>query len=273
LASLPVNADAQDDWFDDPWRVYAGAFYASVNSEISINGDDLPPAPPIDVEDVLGVEDGKAVGWAGIGWHFAQRHSLEFEYFTLNRSGSKSETYSPPVQVGDLFIEAGQISTRYDTSVGRLTYGFSVMRSDRSDLQLKAGLHIATLEAALGLAGAICDPTTTPSTPPGCPVANTGEESEDVSAPLPHFGASYAYRITPTVAFNVAAMGFALELDSIDGSIVEIDADVVWQPWRNFGFGVGVRYFNASADSKGSELNGGFELEYYGPSLYIQATF
>ena len=271
--SLSAQAQDQDDWFNDPWRAYAGAFFATVNSEIGINGDLLPPGPPIDVEDVLGVDDGKTVAWVGIGWHFAPRHAVELEYFTLERSASTSATFAPPLQVGDLFIEDGQVSTSYDTSIARLTYAFSLLRSDRSDLQLKAGLHIATLEVGLALAGSICDPTTTPSVPPGCPVANTGSEGEDVSAPLPHFGISYSYKISRNVALNLTALGFGVELDEIDGSIVEIDADIAWQPWRNFGFGIGARYFKVDVDSKGSELNGAFDFEYYGPTVYIQATF
>ena len=273
LAGLPANADEQDNWFNDSWRVYAGVFYASLNSEININGEVVPPGPPIDVEDLLAVGDGKTVGWAGVTWIFAPRHSIEFEYFVLNRDGIVSDTFTPPIQVGDTFIENGQITTSYDTSVGRLTYGFSVIRTDRSRLWLKAGLHFASLSVALDLAGAVCNPTTTPSIPPGCPTASTGAEDEDVSAPLPHFGLSYAYALTPNVAFRVAAMGFAIELDSIEGSIIELETDIAWQPWRNVGFGVGARYFNADVESTGSELNGAFKMEYFGPAIYIQATF
>jgi hypothetical protein len=273
--SISSVALAADDYafLNDPWRVYVGAFNASVNSEIGINGDELPPGPPIDVEDVLGVEDSKTVAWGGIAWHFAPRHSLEFEIFALNRSDSVSDTYDPPLQVGDLFIEDGQISTSYDTNLARLTYGFSIMRSERYELQLEAGLHIASLEVALQLAGAICDPTTTPAVPPGCPAGNSGDGGEDVTAPLPHFGASFVYVFTPTLAMQVGAKGFAIELDQIDGSIIEIDADVVWQPWRNIGLGAGVRYFNTDVKSKGSDLNGSFKFEYIGPTVYVQATF
>ena len=60
---------------NDPWRVYLGAFYANANSEIQINGDFLPPGPPIDVEDVLGIDDSKVVPWGGISWDFARRHT------------------------------------------------------------------------------------------------------------------------------------------------------------------------------------------------------
>lgn len=79
--------------------------------------------------------------------------------------------------------------------------------------------------------------------------------------------------MTPDLAFRVSAVGFAIELDEIEGSLIEIDADIAWQPWRHVGFGIGYRYFKGDVDSTGSELNGGFEFEYHGPQVYIQSTF
>ncbi len=265
---------AQDyDILNDPWRIYVGAFHATVDSKISIIGDELPPLPPIDVEDVLGVVNSKTVGWGGVSWRFARRHSLEAEFFTLNRGASITEPFEPPLQIGDTIIESGTIGTQYDTSVYRLTYGYAAVRSERTELRLLGGLHFASLKTNIGLSGAICDPTTTPSTPPGCPPLGTSTENEDISTPLPHLGAAYAYALTPTVAFNVGVMGFAVEIDSIDGSILEIDADVAWQPFRHVGFGAGYRYFKVDVESSGSDLNGKFEFEYQGPIVYVQATF
>jgi hypothetical protein len=258
---------------EDDWRIYVGAFQATVDSKLQINGEEVPPGPPIDLENLLGVDDSETVAWGGISWHFARRHSVELEFFQLNRNASITETFEPPLQVGDTFIESGTVATNYDTSVNRLTYGFSVIRSERSDLQLKAGIHVASLKADIGLSGGICDPTTTPSTPPGCPPLGASTENEDVTAPLPHFGASYAYALTPTIAIGVAGMGFALELDDIDGSIFEVDADIAWQPFDHFGVGLGYRFFRVDVESTGSDLNGSFEFEYSGPALFVQATF
>ena len=268
-------ASADDDYgkFNSPFRVYLGGFWPEMNSEITINGDVLPEVPPIDVEDFLGVEDSKGIGWGGVSWHFAQRHSAEFEYFSLKRNGGTSGPFSPPIQVGDTFIEGGAINTSYNTSVTRLTYGFSVLRSERMDLQLKAGLHIANLEAGVQLAGLICDQTTGPMQPPGCPGAETRTAFEDVTAPLPHLGGSYTYIMTPSLAVNVQAMGFVVEIDSIDGSIAEITADVAWQPWQHVGFGASIRYFKTRVEAANSELNGKFEFEYLGPAVYVHATF
>ncbi len=275
LAGLALPAQAQDggnyDHFNDPFRVYAGGFFPSVDTEIAINGTNVTP-PPINVEDVLGVSDSNSVAWAGVQWHVSRRNSLELEFFELNRDGIVNLVPNP-VEVGDLIIESGSINTAFDVAVGRLTYGFSVVRNERMDIQLKGGLHIADLSVALQLSGAVCD-VTMGEMLPGCPGGQTPpSESADVTAPLPHFGGTFAYAITPTIAANLQVIGFALELDDIDGSLVEIDADITWQPWQNFGFGAGLRYFNAEVESKGSELNGKFELEYFGPIVYVQATF
>lgn len=270
--SAAVAAD-DNPMLNYKWRAYAGAFNANVDSKVSIHSDFLPEIPPIDVEDLLGVEDSKTVGLMGVEWRIARRHMLALEVFKLNRSDTLSDTYNPPIQIGDFFIEAGQISTSYDTDLARLTYGYSLVRNERSDLQLLAGIHVASLQIFVNLAGAVCSPISNPSQPPGCPAGSTGNDSESVTAPLPHLGITYTYAITPTIAMNVAAKGFAIELDAIDGSLVEIDADLAWQPFKNIGFGAGVRYFDAKVDSKGSDLNGSFEFEYVGPVIYVQATF
>lgn len=277
LSALAVtpSAYADDDYsrFDHPFRVYIGGFWPEISSELTINADNRDLGPPVSLEEFLGVEDSKGVGWGGIEWHFAHRHSIGFEFFALKRSGGVSDTFSPPIEISDIFIEAGAVNTFYDTTVSRLTYGFSLIRSDRTDLQLKAGIHIANLEAGVGLAGQICDPSTNPTQPPGCPIAETRTVAESVTAPLPHIGGSFTYVMTPSLAINVQAMGFAVEIDSIDGSITEIDADVGWQPWQNVGFGVGFRYFKTSVEGNNSTLNGKFDFEYVGPTFYVHATF
>jgi hypothetical protein len=268
------QANAQDDGtydsFNDRYRVYGGGFFPSFSSKIAINGENVIP-PPIEVEDVLGVEDSNSVGWAGVQWHISHRSSLEFEIFKLDRDGF-IDLVPEPVEVGDLMIESGSIDTAFDVGISRLTYGFSLVRSERMDLQVQGGLHIADLSVALQLSGAVCD-VSIGETPP-CPAGQTSPlQSEEVTAPLPHFGASFAYALTPTIAARFQAIGFAIELDSLDGSLVEVDADIAWQPWRNFGMGVGFRYFNTDVKSQGSKLNGQFDLEYYGPVVYVLASF
>ena len=275
LAGLALPAAAQDNGdyasFNDPFRVYLGGFRPTLSSKITINGENVTP-PPIDIEKVLGVSDGESVVWGGAQWTISQRNSIELEFFQLNRDGLIN-LIPEPIAVGDLIIESGTIDSAFDIGVSRLTYGFSLMRNERMNLQIKAGLHIADMSVGLQLVGAVCD-VRLGEMPPGCPGAQSPPlESEDVTAPLPHFGGSFSYALSENIAARFQVIGFAIEINNIDGSLVEIDADIDWKPWRNFGFGVGLRYFNVNVDSQGSNLNGEFDLEYYGPAVYFAASF
>jgi len=273
LTALPLQAQAPDTnaAVDDRFRIYLGGFWANVDSEITINGEIASP-PPINVEDVLGLEDSKGVVLGGARWRISRRNQIEFEFFQLDRSGVQDFT-DADLGVGDFILESGSIDTTLDLSLGRLTYGFSLVRNDSMDVQLKAGLHIVDIAATLQLMGNVCDTTMPGQTMPPCPPSSSGTESEDVTAPLPHFGGSFGYAFTPTIAARFQVIGFAIKLDGIDGSLVEVDADIDWSPWRHFGVGVGLRYFNFDFKGTTSELNGEFEYEYWGPVLYVQSTF
>jgi len=258
------------DRFNDSFSVHLGAFVPKMDSEITISGDVVTP-PPIDIEDVLGVNDGEAVPWLGISWQISQRNSVEFEYFKLERDGFIN-LIPDPIEVGDLIIESGSVNTAFDIGVGRLTYGFSLMRSERSNFKLKGGLHIADMSVGVQLSGAVCDVSM--GEMPPCPGGQTPPaESGDVTAPLPHFGASWDYAFTPTLHGEIRAMGFAIELDGIDGSLLELSGDLIWQPWRNIGFGVGIRSFNVNVKADDSDLSGEFDLSYIGPTISVMASF
>lgn len=275
FTGLVTPAVAQDNGefasFNDTFRVYIGAFTPTLSSEVTINGDNVSP-PPLDLEDALGVSDSETVLWGGFQWIISQRNSIELEFFQLNRDGVV-DLFPDPVAVGDLIIESGSIDSAFDLAVTRVTYGFALKRSERMNLRIKGGLHIGDFSVGLQLQGAVCD-VGLGQMPPGCPVGQTPPlESETVTAPLPHFGVSYDYAISEKVAVRFQVLAFAIEIDNIDGSLVELDADIDWKPWRNFGFGLGLRYYKFDVEAKGSNLNGKFNLEYYGPAVYVAGSF
>jgi len=273
-ASLMGNASAEsadvNAVMNDRFVLYLGGFFPQVSSESRINGDQIGDI--IDFENAFGLEDSKSVLWGGARWRISRRNSLEFEFSNLNRDGSVTWT-SDPIQIGDSLVQAGaKVDSTFDVTLGRLTYGFSVIKKEKHELQLKAGLHIADLGVSMGFTGAVC---VDGEVPPNCSIFVTEprDEGESVTAPLPHFGLNYTYAFSPTVAARLQAIGFALEIDDIDGSLFEVDADVLWTPWEHFGFGAGLRYFRVDVESTGSSLNGKFEFKYYGPAVYGVVTF
>jgi hypothetical protein len=262
---------AEDDTnANQRWRFYLGGFSPTVDSEFTINGDIGTP-PPLNPEDLLGMEDGKTVAWGGVDWNIAKRHSLELEYFQLDRDGARGFN-DENIEIGDYIVESGAITSTSSMKLGRVTYGYHLLERERSEIQINGGLHIADFSVAFQMLGNVCDISVGEAPP--CPlISSPVAESESVTAPLPHIGGSYMYNFTNDLAFRFQVIGFAIELDSIDGSILELDADLEWQPWDHVGLGLAVRYFKINFNSKGADLNAELDYEYFGPALYVSASF
>jgi hypothetical protein len=271
LGNAIAASDSSNPQMDDKFAIYLGGFFPEVSSKVNLNGEVLPPGDILDFESVFGLEESKTVLWGGARWQISRRNMLEFEFANLNRNGSV-EGITDKIQIGDSIVQVGAgIDTTFDVTLGRLTYGFSVLKKENMELRLKAGFHIADLGVSFQATGEVCVDGTDPQ---NCQIL-TSElfETEDVTVPLPHLGGSFTYAFSPKLAARIQAIGFAIELDKIDGSLLEIDIDLVWNPWKHVGLGAGFRYFNANIESNGSKLNGEFDFEYYGPAVYGIYTF
>lgn len=272
-----ADSEKQHPMMDARFGIWLGGFFPDISSKISINGEVIENPPNLSLEEIFGLEDSKSVLWGGANWRISNRNMVEFEFANLNRNAITELVTDEPIEIGDSLVDAGvRIDTTFDLTLARLTYGYSVVRNEKMDVQLKVGLHLTDIAASikLGAGVRVCQPGDI--VPDDCEVrteATDRLESSDVTLPLPHFGVSLSYAFTPKFALRTQAIGFALEINDIKGSLLEIDADVIYHPWRRFGLGAGVRYFNANIESTGPHLNGEFDFEYFGPVVYGKFTF
>ena len=272
---LPVSTLAADEGANDSpflqhkYAIWLGGFFPSLDSEVRLDSDMGSPGDGLDFEDTLGLDDNKSVFFGGVRWRWPERHMLEFELIQLNRHGEVAAT-SESLDIGDYEVQIGaQVNTVFDVTIGRLTYGYTAIATGKSVLNLKAGLHIAGLDTVLQLGGAVFKD--------GVPVGNPGtiiEEGGGINAPLPHFGVSYGYLISPRVAFRAQALLFAIKLNDYHGTLLDFDVDILYQPGQRFGMGAGIRYFRTTVeDHSDDKLNGKFLYEYVGPVIYVNWGF
>jgi hypothetical protein len=260
--------------FDQKWRVWLGGFFPNFDTAVRVDSNMGSPGDGLDLESVLGLSDKKSTLWGGARWRVNRRNSLEIEFNNLRRSGSNLQTLED-YQIGDYIIEAnGEIDTIFNVTLARITYGYSMIRNQRHNFSVKGGFHLARVDLSMDLTGDISDADTGDNlcTPSPCDVTLLDEV--DFTFPLPHLGLAYGFAITPKFAFRTQALGFYVEISDIKGVLTEIDLDLQYQPWKHFGFGTGLRYFNITIDDKGDDLiRGRLEYEYYGPVLYVMGSF
>ena len=65
----------------------------------------------------------------------------------------------------------------------------------------------------------------------------------------------------------------SLDTGDIDGKIFSSGLDVVYQPWRHFGVGLGYRDINFQVASTSEDWRGKAQVQQSGPVLFIAASF
>ena len=266
LILAPAIACGQDATNDGPaserFRIYLQAFSPALDTEVRLDSSNGQPGTTINFEQNLGLEDTKTVPAAGFAWRFAKRHRLRFDFFKLNRSSAAFTTSE--IRFGDQVFQAElPISSFFDTEVYSLGYGYSIIRNERAELGLIAGLSVQDI--AVGLK------------------SNRGslailEEESELTAPLPTFGLAGAYALNDKWLLRAVASYFALELglseeENLGGEIINLEFGIEYLAFTNLSFELRYAYFNVDAEFTNERRLTTIKYQYRGPKLGIGIRF
>jgi hypothetical protein len=211
----------------------------------------------IDFEDTLGMKESKDVPMAMARWRTGNRWRIEAEYFQLNRTGNK--TIDRTINWGDqTFPVNSTVSSKLDFSDLRLSAGYSFFRTKDKEVGVGLGAHVAKYNASLS--GSFN----------GAPI--TGE-SEKLTAPLPVLSFYGQFALTDRWAVAGRMDRFALKYDKFSGNLTGIGLDVMYQPFKNVGFGLGSRALALKVSAEDAGRKAEFKQTFQGPVLYANVSF
>lgn len=243
-----------------------GGFFPQVRSTLTLSAPG-GRGTEISAEDDLGLDSGTNSAWASFNWRFQPRHTFHAEWFQLNRKGSQIAGRN--MVIDDTTIGVGaSTSSSIEFNLGRITYGYSIIRDEKFDLSILAGVHIATVKASVEVSGNV--------SVDGIPVIGktVNPSSSTYTFPLPHVGGALVYEFTPRLSGNLKLLGFALDLGDYSGSLIETDAFMAYQLSKHFGIGGGFKYFNLNLQANTS--GGGhaeYNYQFFGPAIFGYASF
>lgn len=272
LAAGTAAADEQEEGppeslFDKKYALALGGFFPYIESTFSLNGSDGGSGGDIDLQDDLGIENGQGSLWANFTWRFSPRHQLQVEWFQLDQDGeTTAQTDLPPIGDLDILVGASLVS-KIDFNLGRITYGYSIFRNDKSEFAFLVGAHVATTKVTVTASGSILVN--------GMPVAgNTWTESTSTwTFPLPHIGGQFSYEFAPRWATTIRAMVFAIDLGEYSGHLIELNGTVGYQLSKHFGIGGGIKYFNLNIQKQQATSGAEFDYQFLGPAIFGYASF
>lgn len=237
----------------DRFSFELGAFYTRNNTNSSLS----PPGGGVGVivnfEDTLGLDERNLIPIAGFLWRFGERWRLEVGYFQLDRSATR--TLATDVTWGDQVFPVGStVNSSYDIYDIRTSIGYTFFKRPDKELGVGIGLHVMKLKGSLEAAG-------------------IGVESATVTAPLPVFNFYGTFALTNEWAMRARMDWLSVTYQQYSGEIRSTAIDLIYQPFRNVGFGVGMRNLIVNVDIDATNWHGKARTAFSGPNAFITASF
>jgi len=249
----PVAAVPNHRLLNDRFRLTAGGLYAESTTEARLSPQPGGVGAEVNFEDMLGLDTRKWVGEFGLYWRFGERWRLDLNYFSLNRSASR--TLAVDVEWGGNTYTAGTVvDSNYKVSDLRVAVGYSFFKRPDKELGVGLGLHSTAFKTSLDAAG-------------------VGAKSESVTAPLPILVLYGNFALTDTWAMSLRSDWLSLSYDKYSGSVRSNAIDFVYQPFTHWAFGFGVHNLTIRLDVNNPNAKLETRVVFQGPAVFASYSY
>lgn len=226
------------------------AAFAKFNTEVAVNSG--AAGTVIDMEDALGLSGSSNVARLDGFYAFGPRGSINFSYFDIRRSGSR--TINQDISWGDINIPAGsQVNSKFNTQIIKFDYRYNFVADTRTTIAASIGLHVMTIDAALD-ANAL-----------------SVAESFKVAAPLPLIGLHWAYALSQDWKLTMETQILQMDIGSYRGYVRDARLSLDNDLFDNFGWGIGFNSFTINGHAEGdNNLSADLKYGYEGVMVYLR---
>ena len=247
-AAAPVHPVLHDRFYFG-----IGAYFPRMNTTAQLDSTNLGVGTNVDFEKALGMPAREVVPDFFARYRFAERWRIDAEYFALDRTGSRTSDHD--IQWGDHVFPANtQVSSRFFFSDTRVSVGYAFFKTVDKELGAGFGFHVAKYNANLNS-------------------TVVGSETGDALAPLPVLSAYGQFALTEEWAVGGRVDWFSMSYDHYDGNVSSVGVNLMYQPFRNVGFGLGYRSLFIALTHTVSGATVQFDQSFRGPLLSMNASF
>jgi hypothetical protein len=243
------------------WRFDIGVFFLNTDTTVRVDGTGGATGSDVDLKHDFAFGNQHRIRLDGY-WRFFERHKLRFMYFDSRSDADR--TIDREIQFGDVSFPVNAfVHASVNAQILELAYEYSFLRSDSLELAGSFGLHNLRISTELSAAASSI------LGGGGVDLSSTA----DGNGPLPVIGLRFIWALNDQFYFDGQAQFFAVKIDTYDGSLQDYKVDFVWQPFKNFGMGVGYNDFAARLNVSTDPFNGKLKLGYGGPLVFITVAF
>jgi len=201
----------------------------------------------INLQDFFNMKEEVNVFRLDILYKFNPNHAIEFSYYTINNSQTK--TILNEFNWDKYSIKNGTLNATFNTDVYKLNYVYTAYKTNKIDLSLRAGLHITGLKTSITGEALVSDANTSK-------YVSIGSDSDlALTAPLPVLGLGLSYEIIPSLHLNYTVDYFFLSFEDVKGKLVDSLLSLDYKYNRYFGAGLGLNSTHTSIKTDIQEVH------------------
>jgi len=255
-ASISNSAVAEDETavyaFPDRWMIRVSSYFINhADTSFSLNSDFGGLGTTIDYDKDLGGEDRATIPRLDAYYRFNHRHRIDLTVFSVNRTGTRTVSFNPPLVIGDQTYSGETVNSDIKYTLYKVGYVYSFYHSPKVELGISAGLNITSYDLKIQV------------------VDGSKTEAADTTLPLPVFGLRMGYAITPKWYVHYVAESFIIEVDnSFKGALFNYNLSTEYKLFKHLALGAGFARIGMQADVDKDNWTGGVSDSYSGFTLF-----
>lgn len=238
---------------EDRFRVEVNVLRAGNDTKLRVDPSALQQGTLIDTEGDLGLEEDQVLTQAELTLLPGERHLIRLSALSSRRSAQT--IIDRQITFGDDVYNINErVDSELDLSLFGLTYGYRFFVHDRAELTGTFGVQIASVEANAEVRSRV------------------NREAEDGVAPLPLLGVEGRFDFTDRWSAEGRFQYLSVNIDEVDGSIMDGRLALTWRMNPYLVFGLGYRRFAVEIDSQNLDDPGLVDMQIAGPLLFVRAS-
>jgi hypothetical protein len=225
------SSGAERRVLDDRWGISLGAYLTEVKTDASV-GSSSGVGSLIRAEDQLGLDDDQSVVRMDGIFRLGKRQAIGLGLWTLNRDGQASIDEQIEFD-GNVFDVGAELRSQFDTGWVRVDWRYNLLRTERGEAGLSAGLSVYRFDISLEGEATVSDGM-------GGTTLDGIKAEDDLLAPVPTVGFFLTYALRPKLFLKVKADLLDLDVGDYEGKLTDATVLVEWYFSRHAGFGLGI---------------------------------
>ena len=235
IATIPLNrtlattAINESDSLIYPRKQFSlsfGGFLASLKNDVVVGNEQLGLGVSLNVEDAFGLQTSTTVLRGDVEYALGKRKRsiVGFEYFGLFRSASK--VLESEIQIDTVVFPIGsELNSHFNLQIFKGDFDYAFYMDERIRIGASFGLFIIPI--SLSTDG-----------------KHFSEFKAQVTAPLPVFGLSTDFAITPKLRLKQSIEFLYVQFSNFKGVLTDLNVRLEYNPWKHFGFGLGFNSYD-----------------------------